>query len=115
VSCAVFASFAYAQTQKSHINISMLVDLFPIKAKMFCMFITGFLAACTAFFIAYAATRQARTALASNYTTAVLQISLYPFYWIEFLCMAVFGIVLLYDAIKCLLAIFNEDVLKRVV
>jgi TRAP-type C4-dicarboxylate transport system permease small subunit len=114
VFCAIFGSFAYAQTQKSHINISMLVDLFPVKLKMFCLFATGLLSFTAAMLIAYAATILAGRALASNYTTAVLKISLYPFYWIEFLCMAVFGIVLLFDAIKYLLAIFNEDILKSV-
>lgn len=112
--CAVFASFAYAQTQKAHINITMLIDLFPDKVTMFFRFVTELLAAVPAILIAYAATRQANTAFASNYTTAVLHIPLYPFYWVEFLCMSVFAVTLLFSAMKFLLAIFNEDILQEI-
>jgi TRAP-type C4-dicarboxylate transport system permease small subunit len=114
VFCAVFASFAFAQTHKAHINITMLVDLFPVRLKMFCLFATGVMSSAAAFLIAYAATKLAARALASNYTTGVLAIPLYPFYWVEFLAMMVFGIVLLYDALKYLAAIFDEKILQSV-
>jgi len=114
VFCAVFASFAYAQTQKAHINITMLVDFFPVRLKMFTGFVTELLSAITALLIAYAAMRQANTAFASNYTTAVLYIKLYPFYWVEFLCMVVFAMTLLYSALKNLLAIFSKNIMKEV-
>jgi len=112
--CSVFASFAYAQSQKAHINITMLIDLFPVKLKLFCLSLTGMLSTCAAVFIAYAATKQANTAWAASYATSVLSIPLYPFYWTEFLCMLAFAATLLYDAIKYFFAIFNEDIARRV-
>lgn len=115
VFCAVFASFAYAQTQKAHINITMLVDFFPVKLKMLSIFVTELLSAITALLIAYAAVRQANTAFASNYTTAVLYIRLYPFYWIEFICMFVFAITLFYNSAKHLVAIFNKNIMQNIV
>jgi TRAP-type C4-dicarboxylate transport system permease small subunit len=114
VFCSVFASFAFAQTHKAHINISMLVDLFPVRLKMFCMFATGAMSSTAAFLIAYAATKLAARALASNYTTSVLGIPLYPFYWLEFLAMLIFGAALLLDALKYLLAMFYEEILQSV-
>ena len=114
VFCAVFASFAYAQTQRAHINITMLVDFFPARLKMFSYFVTELMSAVTALLIAYAAMRQANTAFASDYTTAVLYIKLYPFYWIEFLCMLVFAATLLYSSLKSLVAIFNKNIMQEI-
>jgi TRAP-type C4-dicarboxylate transport system permease small subunit len=106
--CAIFASFAYAQTEKAHIRIDFLVGKFPERLHMFFDFLFGFLSASVVAAIAYAAVLQAQTALSSNYTTSVLLLPLYPFYWVEFVCMLVFAITLLYDALKNLIAIFNR-------
>jgi TRAP-type C4-dicarboxylate transport system permease small subunit len=108
--CAIFASFAYAQTEKAHIRIDLLLGKFPEKLHMFFDFFLGILSTGTAAIIAYAAVLQAQTAFSSSYTTSVLKISLYPFYWLEFACMSAFAITLLNDSVKNLIAIFNKQV-----
>jgi TRAP-type C4-dicarboxylate transport system permease small subunit len=112
--CAIFASFAYAQTEKAHIRIELLVGKFPEKLHMLFDFFFGILSTGTAALIAYAAVLQAQTAFSSSYTTSVLIISLYPFYWVEFVCMLVFAIALLYDSVKNMIAIFNKQVAENV-
>ncbi|MDR3299908.1 MAG: TRAP transporter small permease [Candidatus Accumulibacter sp.] len=112
--CAIFASFAYAQTEKAHIRIDFLVGKLPEKPHLFFDFFFGILSTGTAAVIAYAAVLQAQTAFASHYTTSVLRLSLYPFYWVEFVCMLVFAITLLYDSVKNAIAIFNPRVAREV-
>ncbi|GHU06852.1 hypothetical protein FACS1894158_14340 [Betaproteobacteria bacterium] len=112
--CAVFASFAYAQTEKAHIRIDLLLGKFPEKLHLLFDFFFGVLSSGAAAVIAYAAVLQAQTAFSSNYTTSVLKISLYPFYWLEFVCMFLFAVTLLYDSLKNLIAIFNQQVAENV-
>jgi len=114
VFCAVFASFAYAQRQKAHIHITMLTMLFPRKLQFLCYAFTGLLSSAIAIFMAYAAFVQGRTALNSNYVTGVLSIPLYPFFWLEGLTMGAFFVTLLFDALKSLIALVDDDTAKEV-
>lgn len=112
--CVIFASFAYAQTEKAHIRIDLLVGLFPEKLHLFVDFILLLLSAFMAAAIAYAAYLQSHTALSSGYTTSVLKIALYPFYWVECACMVAFAVTLLYDAAKNLIALFDKQTAEDV-
>jgi TRAP-type C4-dicarboxylate transport system permease small subunit len=112
--CTIFATFAYAQTEKAHIRIDLVVGMFPEKLHMFADFIFLALSASIAAAISYAAVLQAGTSMSSNYITSVLSIPLYPFYWLEFVCMLVFAVTLLYDAVKSLVAMFDERVAESV-
>jgi TRAP-type C4-dicarboxylate transport system permease small subunit len=112
--CAIFASFAYAQTEKAHIRIDLLVGKFPEKLHLLFDFFFGILSTGAVAVIAYAAVLQAQTAFSSKYTTSVLEISLYPFYWVEFACMFMFAVTLLYDTVKNLIALFNKQVAEDV-
>ena len=114
VFCAVFASFAYAQRQKAHVHITMLIMLFPRKLKFLCTAFTGLLSSIIAIYIAYAAYVQGRTALNSNYITGVLAIPLYPFYWVECLTMGAFFVTLFFDAVKSFCALFNDEAAKEI-
>ena len=93
--------------EKAHIRIDLVVGMFPEKLHMFADFILLASSTGIAAIIAYAAVLQARTSMSSNYITSVLGIPLYPFYWLEFICMLVFAITLLHDALKNLLALFD--------
>ncbi|MDR1874973.1 MAG: TRAP transporter small permease [Synergistaceae bacterium] len=114
VFCAVFASFAYAQTQRSHIQISMLLLMFPRGLRHVCVAFTGLLSAVIALFMAYAAVVQGRTAFNAHYVTGVLRISLYPFYWVEAATMFAFFVTLLFDAVKSMVAIFDDEAAKEI-
>ena len=112
--CAVFASFAYAQTQKAHIHITMVLSMLHRKLRFLCTTFTGLLSAALALFVAYAAIRQGRVAQASHYTTSVLLIALYPFYWVEAAAMGVFFLTLLFDALKNFVAVFDDDTAREI-
>ncbi|MFA9423119.1 MAG: TRAP transporter small permease [Sedimentibacter sp.] len=112
--CSVFASFAYAQSHKGHVHVTMLVSLFPAKVRMFFLGLTGIFSVVICFVLAYAASLQAIQAFVSNYTTGVLKIKLFPFYWVEFVAMIVLGLAVLYDSLKCFVGISNQEISNEV-
>jgi len=57
----------------------------------------------------YAAQMQARVAFSSHYTSSVLLMPLWPFYWIEVLGMFVLGIAFLFYVAENAVAIFNKE------
>jgi TRAP-type C4-dicarboxylate transport system permease small subunit len=114
VFCGVFASFAYAQLQKSHIQISMALLLLPRRLRYVCVTLTGLLSAGIVLIMAYAAVVQAQTAFKAHYVTGVLKIPLYPFYWIEGVTMFAFFVTLLFDAVKSMAAIFDEKIAQEI-
>ncbi len=112
--CAVFTAFAYGQSKKSHINMTIIIAVFP-RALRFTLFtVMGILSFAAAGAMTYAAFVQAGVAMASNYTTEVLYIPLYPFYMIETVSMAIFTLALLYDTVLSACAIFSDDFAKLV-
>ena len=112
--CAVFASFAYTQTEHGHVQITKLVSMFPAKLRFLVMSLNSLISAAVIVLAAYAAWRQGNVALESNYTTGVLFIPLYPFYWVEIVSMAVFCLALLFDTVKNFFGIFNQEIAKEV-
>lgn len=107
--CTVFASFAYAQTKKTHINMTILVVRFPRAVRFFMFTLTSLLSVFAAGVLAYAAFVQGGVSLDVGTATEVLLIPLYPFFYIEALSMAAFTVVLLYDAVMSFMSIFKED------
>ena len=106
--CTVMASFAYAQSQKAHINMGMVIRRFPRSLGLGIFSFMGLLSAATAGAVGYAAVLQAQSAMERNAVTSVLQIPLYPFYYVEAIAMFIFTAVLLYDAVLAFMAIRNE-------
>ena len=107
--CTVFASFAYAQTKKTHINMTILIVHFPRVIRFILFTIVSLLSVFAAAVLAYAAFYQGGVSLEAGTATEVLYIPLYPFFFIEALSMAAFTIVLLYDAVMSFFSIFKED------
>lgn len=106
--CTVMASFAYAQSKKAHINMTILVKLFPRLLRFLVFGLMGLLSAAAAAIVGYAAVLQAQSAIVKGTITSVLAIPMYPFYYIEAAAMLVFALALLYDALLTFLAIFNK-------
>lgn len=107
--CTVFASFAYAQTKKTHINMTILIVHFPRVLRFILFTIVSLLSVLAAGVLAYAAFYQGGVSLDAGTATEVLYIPLYPFFFVEALAMAAFTIVLLYDAVMSFISIFKED------
>ena len=112
--CTVFASFAYTQTKKGHINMTILIAKFPRAVRFAFYTLTSILSVFASGALTYAAFYQGGVSMSSNAATEVLYIPLYPFFYVQALAMAAFTIVLLFDAIMSVVAIFKDDVAKYI-
>jgi len=112
--CTVFAAFAYAQTQKAHINMTLVISRFPRALKFAFFTLMSFLSVGIAGFLTYAAYFQAGVAREGATTTEILFIPLYPFFYVQAIAMAAFTAILLFDAIMSLFAIFRNDFAEHV-
>ncbi len=106
--CTVFASFAYAQSKKAHINMTILINFFPKALKFLIYGLMGLLSAGIASVVGYAAVLQAASAIDKGTITSVLMIPMYPLYYIEAGAMFVFALSLLYDAVLAFIAMFSK-------
>ncbi len=107
--CTVFASFAYAQTNKTHINMTLLITHFPRVLKFVIFTLMGCLSVYIAATVGYAAFTQAAVSMAKGTVTDVLYIPLYPFFYMESIAMYVFSACLVWDTVLSFLAIFKDD------
>ena len=105
----VFCAFAYGQTRKTHINMTMIIGRFPVKIRMMLFALMSFLSVAASGIMTYAAILQTLNSIKMNYQTAVLKIPFWPFYLIEGIGMAAFTLTLLYDAILSTGAVFRKD------
>ncbi len=107
--CAVFASFAYGQSKKSHINMTLIIAKFPRAVRFIIFTLMGVLSTVAAAAMTWAALLQGNVALDTGYMTEVLYIPLYPFYYVEFVAMAIFTVTLAYDTVLSAIAIGRDD------
>lgn len=105
----VFTAFAYGQTERVHIHITMLIKHFPRPVKFSLYGLMGLLSAFVAGLVGYAAVIHGLSALAKGSVTAVLMIPMYPFYFVESVAMFGLAIVLLYDALVSFVAIGSDE------
>ncbi len=110
----IFASFAYAQTKKTHINMTIVISHFPRVLRYILFSIMAALSVVIACALSYAAYLQGGATYQKGMTTEVLYIPLYPFYYIEMVTMAIFAIALLYDLIRSVIAIFSEEMATEI-
>lgn len=112
--CAVFCAFAYGQTEKTHINMTLVIAKLPRVPQMIVFSVMAVLSVAMAAVLTYAAGVQIGVALDAGTVTGMLHIPLWPFYIVECAAMAVFTITLVYDAILAVGAIFSEDIAEDV-
>lgn len=112
--CMVFASFAYTQTNRGHVTVTMFVSKAPRLIRFVLLGVVYMISTITAFLVSYAAYVQVGISVKTNTMTAVLMIPYYPFFALESICMLIFGVVLLWDAIKMFLAIGNDAVAEDI-
>lgn len=114
MSVAIFMSFAYTQAEKGHVHVTMLISKLPTRPRFICYSITSLLSTGIVGATAYAAFEQAGKVMAKGSSTGVLAIPFFPFYYIESVALALFTLVLLGDALKACVAIFNDEVAKDI-
>ena len=112
--CTVFASFAYTQTKKGHINMTILIVKFPRVVRFSLYTLTSLLSVFAAGALTYAAYYQGGVSMGINAATEILYIPLYPFFYVQALAMAAFTIVLIFDAVMSIIGIFREDFARHV-
>ena len=112
--CTVFASFAYGQVHKTHIHMTLLIERFPGRSKFIPFFLGNLLSTVLAGIMTYATFFRANRQLTNGAVSDILHYSVAPFYYIEAVCMIVFMIVLLYDTILSLMAIFKGECAQEI-
>ena len=104
----VFLAFAYCQSERGHVQVTLLIARYPRRVKFSILSLLGLASSVMSFMVLYAAMNQAKVAYRSYYTTAVIKIPLYPFYWAEVIAMAVLGLTFLFTTSENIYAIFNK-------
>lgn len=110
----VFGAFAYAQTNRSHIHVTMFIAMMPRQISMVLFGLWGVLSTGTAVLCGYALILQGFYAQSAGTWTPVLYIPLYPFNYIAAFCMFIFALTLLWDTIKSFIGVVNEEVAKDI-
>ena len=105
--CTVFASFAYGQVHKTHIHMTLLIERFPGRSKFIPFFLGNLLSTVLAGIMTYATFFRANRQLTNGAVSDIL-------HYIEAVCMIVFMIVLLYDTILSLMAIFKGECAQEI-
>ena len=110
---SVFASFAYCQTLRGHIQVTMILRLLPKRAVFIIYTITSVLTTVAMAAVAYAAAQQAVYVMERGFVSDTLKFATYPFIWIECVCMAIFALACLMDALQSACAIFRPQLQER--
>ncbi len=107
--CAVFLAFAYGQTQKTHVHMTLFIGRLPKRSKYVPFFIGNLCSFGMCLVFAYAFTNQTIRQYTTHTITGILHIPYFPFYVISLIGLYAFCFTLLYDLIVSLLAIFKDD------
>ena len=112
--CAVFCCFAYAQSKKQHICMTLVVKHYP-RGIRFCSFsLMSLLSVVVSAAVTWAAYVQMNDMIARNFTTEVLYIPLWPFYLVEVIGMAIFTLTVLYDTVVYAICMFSDETAELV-
>ena len=112
---AVFASFAYTQVKKGHINMMVVIERLPRALRLILLGLVGLLSAATAGYAGYAAWTQTGTSMRMGYMTSILSIPLWPFYLLQTITLYLFAIVLLLDMLYIFVAIKSDKINEIVI
>lgn len=110
----VYASFAYGQSQKSHINMALVLARLPRALRFICYSLMCALSVGIAGLLGYAGILQAIKNYETGVVTANLYIPTFPFIIVVAIAMFVFAIALLYDLVLSLAAIKNDECAEMV-
>ena len=110
----VFSSWAYTQTVHGHMHVTMFITKFPQKLRFIAFSLTSLISVVTMVFGFYGVYLQIGSVRASGECTGTLLIPLWPFYVFEFVAMILLAIVLFRDAIKSIIAIWDEPMANEI-
>lgn len=107
--CAVFCSFAYAQSKKAHINMTLIIAKLPRAPRFIIFSLMSLLSAAVSGAMTWAAYVQTIDCIKKGYVTDVIYMPLWPFYVVMTIAMAIFTLTILYDTVLYIIAIKRED------
>lgn len=110
----VFSSWAYTQTKHGHIHVVMFVSKMPQKLRFFCFALTSFLSTIVMGIACGAVFKQIIRTYISQECTGTLMLPYWPFYIFEMLAFGLMTIVLLRDAVKAALAMWNDEFAEEI-
>ena len=111
---SVFASFAYCQSERWHVHITMIIRLLPQKLRFAFYSLTGLVSTAVAGLLVYAAVQQAYLAFDRNFLSGVLRFPIYPTFWLMAVTMSFFTLALFYDVIRSVIAMFNKEFAEEI-
>lgn len=114
LSTFVFSTWAYTQSVHGHIHVVMFIQKMPQKLRFFCYGLTSLLSVATMVFGAYAVYHQIFNVMKTGESTANLMIPYWPFYIFEFVAFVLLALVLLRDALKAVIAMWNRDLAEEI-
>lgn len=105
----IYGGFAFCQTRHGHIHVHMFLVKMPRQMGNAVWTIVNFVSAAMGVLITVASWIQSITVRTQGIYSALLRIPQYPFQLFAGICMIVFAMVLLLDAVKGFLAFFSEE------
>ena len=107
--CGVFAAFAYGQTKKTHVHMTLFIAKMPGRTKFIPYFLGNVLSTVMSLLLTYAMATQTMREYTGNTVTGILKMPYWPFYLISVIAMAVFTFTLLYEVLISFMAIFKDE------
>ena len=103
----VFCGFAYTQVEKGHVHVTMVTDRLPPKLRYVLECLVMLFTVVLSYLVTVSSFRTAAKFSTEKAATAVLNISSAPFAYAMAVAMAVFTLVLFFEAIESFLKILG--------
>ncbi|MCI8538883.1 MAG: TRAP transporter small permease [Oscillospiraceae bacterium] len=110
----VFASWGYTQSVHGHIHVVMFVTRMPQKLRFICYGLTASFSTVVMAIGCGAVCQQVLNVFKSGEQTGTLSIPYWPFYIFEAVAFALLTITLLLDAIKAVMAIWDNEMAEEI-
>ncbi len=110
----IFTSWSYTQTVNGHIHVTMLVRIFPKIPRFIVFGVTSLLSAVVMGIGTYAAYLASIQKYNTNESTGMLLIPHWPFMVIECIALGFFTLILLRDAIRAFMAMYNDEIAEEI-
>jgi TRAP-type C4-dicarboxylate transport system permease small subunit len=105
----VFCGFACTQVEKGHVNVTIVTNLLPAKARYGLECLVMLFTVVLSYLVTVSSFKTAAKFSAEKAATAVLNISTAPFAYVMAAAMAVFTLVLFFEAIESFFKIRKVD------
>ena len=105
----VFASFAYTQVKRGHVRVTILYKYIPWRVRSALAALMELACVVGIYYFMIAAIEQMQHVSTRNVTSDVLGFTLLPFFVLAVISLAVYGVVVLFDGICNIVAIFNRE------